>query len=132
MGLSPALRELEGLESLWSRLGPEARFAAAARMARDLGIDKVVVNIDRNTAERRDVTVKLTPGHTAILYALAKAYPTVVSLDDLGTALWGGVVGRRRSKQTIRVMMHDLRKRVAPLAATIENQLGRGYRLELS
>lgn len=113
------------VERLWALLPEDKRVELITA-----GTGLVEVNIDTNIAFRRGVSVKLTPSHAVILFKLAAAYPKVVKVTDLMLAVHG--YRTAKSPNTIRIMVDGLRKRVAPLHATIENKYGEGYRLELA
>jgi DNA-binding response OmpR family regulator len=89
----------------------------------------IVVDLNHNIATRGADNVHLTPICASMLYQLAHDYPKVVSVPDLLRAAYG----KRppNSPNTVRVMISDLRKVIAPLKANIHNRHGWGYRLDL-
>lgn len=99
-------------------------------MARQLSPGHITVCLLTNTAMRDGVAVKLSPNQAVVLHELAGCFPSLASVDAMHRALWGA--NPTHSANTVRVMINGLRKRLAPLKATIENKSGCGYRLELN
>jgi DNA-binding response OmpR family regulator len=122
---------MEELNMLLQRLTPEQRYAEISHLTRRLGGERVLVNLDRNTAMRGDVTVELSPSQTVIMHKLCAAYPFVVSVGEIASALWGPQ-SLHKDLNTVRVMITAMRRRIAPLQASIENKFSKGYRLELA
>jgi DNA-binding response OmpR family regulator len=107
----------------------------AAKMIADLASrlpckERVItVDLGKNLAVREGVIVLLSPNQASVLYTLTEVYPRIVSVAELCKAVYGA--RPPRSPNTMRVMMTDLRARIAPLRAGIGNLHGRGYRLDL-
>lgn len=121
-------RVLSGLHKLDDPVAKDAAAIISAFVAA-AAPDHVTVCLSTNTALRGGVTVQLSPNQAVVMSLLAKNYPSVAGVHDMNLALWGPRSGH--SINTVRVMMTDLRKRLAPLKVAIQNQNGRGYRLEL-
>lgn len=98
-------------------------------MAKKLNLGVISVDLTTNVASRQGVSVTLTPNQASLVYVLAKQFPELVPVVDLAKAVWGARLPR--SINTVRVMITDLRLRLIPLSANVQNQNGRGYRLEL-
>ena len=116
-------------DELDDHIGSDAA-ALIASLAAQVAPEYLTVCLNTNTARRGGVSVVLPPNHAVALHALANGYPANVRLNDLHRALWGS--RNDRSINTVRVMMTELRKKIAPLKVDILNTHGVGYRLGLN
>lgn len=119
---------LDRLECIDDDIGRDAAAIISAFVAQ-AAPHHLTVCLSTNTATRGGVTVGLSPSQAVLLHELSNSFPSVVSVPRLGRAMWGAHA--ERSINTVRVMLTDLRKRLAPVRVLIQNQNGVGYRLEL-
>ena len=102
--------------------------ALIMKMSSALDPDFLTVCLSKNTATRGGVVLGLTPNQAVLVHQMVNSYPEYASAQNMARALWGA---KEHSINTTRVMMTDLRKRLAPLKVKIQNQSGVGYRLDL-
>ncbi len=89
----------------------------------------LVLNLENKEASRANEPIKLTPTAWKLLETLLRAYPRVLSRDELEQAVWGE---DRPDSNSFKVHLHNLRKAVdgnfaKPLIKTIT-----GYGFTLS
>jgi len=76
--------------------------------------------------------VKLSSQQAVMLHTLLKRQPLATTQEQFAKALWGiGSEAPEDEGNHIKVQLHYLRRKIAPLSVRIENEYGVGYRLVL-
>lgn len=91
----------------------------------------LLVSADAGTAQRAGARVSLMPQEVQILHELKEAYPSAAKHADLAWSLYGYSDDVENAGRSIAVIIHRLRRKVAPLKIEIVSVRLVGYRLEL-
>lgn len=92
---------------------------------------QLFVCLESNVATRAGREVKLQPKQAEILHAMLERMPKVTSLPHLAAKVWGAGDSPDDEPQTLRVMIAQLRSRLASLSVRIKCTPLTGYRLVL-
>lgn len=91
----------------------------------------LAVCLQSNVAVRFGREVKLQPKHAEILHTLLERAPLATSLPHLVAKVWGIGDSPDNELNTLRVMISQLRVKLALLSVRIEVRYKTGYRLVL-
>ena len=91
----------------------------------------LAVCLQSNVAVRLGREVKLQPTQAEILHAILRRAPQAASLSHLAAKVWGLGNAPDDEPGTLRVMVSQLRTKLAPLSVRIKGRTGAGYRLVL-
>jgi DNA-binding response OmpR family regulator len=91
----------------------------------------LAVCLESNVATRLGREISVTPLQAVILRTLFDRHPKATPLPHLAAKLWGAAEGPQDENGTIRVMVSQLRLKLAPLSVRIVTRHKIGYRLVL-
>ncbi len=93
-------------------------------------VDAVTVGLQENRLVYRGQSIPLWPRLAELAFVLARRMPETVSYDTIISAMWGEAEGTDASN-SVKVAVHELRPKLAPLGLRIVNTKDRGYRLDV-
>lgn len=112
-----------------ARLGALIRHGAA-RKATESRVGSLLIRSGDPTVLIGGVAVNLSPRERALLDALARAVPNIVEKRTLAEQL--AVSGHPMSSSAVEILIHRLRRRLAPFGVSIITVRGAGYRLQFA
>jgi DNA-binding response OmpR family regulator len=90
---------------------------------------QVFIDLGSNRVTRFGREVKLRPQEAALLVALVRASPGMLSHDGMILAIWGDFDVPDAAYQALQLYIHRLRRKVAGLGLEIRTHIGEGYSL---
>lgn len=91
----------------------------------------VIVSLETNVVSTAAGSAKVPPQCAEVVAALLRRYPSVVSFENLGVAIWGDRYFDV-NPTTLQKRVWQARQPIASLGLTIKNVFGTGYRLSTS